>query len=55
MELPLSDIEIDPIDMVETLAESNGWDFDRVDEDQITLAIEGQWSTYSITLAWSAL
>ena len=48
----LSD-EIHPIDIVETLAEHHDWDFDRVGEDQIAMAVEGQWRTYSITLAWS--
>lgn len=43
-----------PIDIVETLAEDNDWEFDRVGEDQIAMAVEGQWRTYSITLAWSA-
>ncbi|AWI84431.1 diacylglyceryl transferase [Alloyangia pacifica] len=45
--------ELHPIDIVETLAETNDWDFDRVGEDQIAMAVEGQWRTYSITLAWS--
>lgn len=45
--------EIHPIDIVETLAEHHEWDFDRVGEDQIAMAVEGQWRTYSITLAWS--
>ncbi|MFQ5438463.1 MAG: YbjN domain-containing protein [Paracoccaceae bacterium] len=45
--------EIHPIDIVETLAEYNAWDFDRVADDQIAMAIEGAWRTYSITLAWS--
>ncbi|ANT60043.1 MULTISPECIES: YbjN domain-containing protein [Roseobacteraceae] len=45
--------ELHPIDIVETLAEHNEWDFDRVAEDQIAMAVEGQWRTYSITLAWS--
>lgn len=45
--------EIHPIDIVETLAEHHDWDFDRVGEDQIAMAVEGQWRTYSITLAWS--
>jgi len=45
--------EIHPIDIVETLAERHAWDFDRVTDDQIAMAIEGQWRTYSITLAWS--
>ncbi len=43
-----------PIDIVETLAEHHAWEFDRVGDDQIAMAVEGQWRTYSITLAWSA-
>lgn len=42
-----------PIDIVETMAEDHDWDFDRVGENQIAMAVEGQWRTYSITLAWS--
>lgn len=50
----LSTEDLHPIDIVETLAESHDWDFDRVTDDQIAMAVEGQWRTYSITLAWSA-
>jgi hypothetical protein len=46
--------DLHPIDIVETLAEHHAWDFDRVGDDQIAMAVEGQWRTYSITLAWSA-
>ncbi len=46
--------DLHPIDIVETLAESHDWDFDRVTDDQIAMAVEGQWRTYSLTLAWSA-
>ena len=46
--------ELHPIDIVETLAEHHAWDFDRIGEDQIAMAVEGQWRTYSVTLAWSA-
>ncbi|MCR9085121.1 MAG: YbjN domain-containing protein [Rhodobacteraceae bacterium] len=45
--------EIHPIDIVESLAEHYDWEFDRVGDDQIAMAVEGQWKTYSITLAWS--
>ncbi|MDE0590264.1 YbjN domain-containing protein [Halocynthiibacter sp. C4] len=45
--------DIHPIDMVETLAQHHAWEFDRVADDQIAMAVEGQWRTYSITLAWS--
>ena len=45
--------EIHPIDIVETVATHHDWDFDRLAEDQIAMAVEGQWRTYLITLAWS--
>jgi len=45
--------ELHPIDIVETLAEERSWDFDRIAPDQIAMAIEGSWRTYSVTLAWS--
>ncbi|SIS67397.1 hypothetical protein SAMN05421759_102259 [Roseivivax lentus] len=45
--------DLHPIDIVEHLAEHHDWDFDRIGEDQIAMAVEGQWRTYSITLAWS--
>ncbi|ETX30156.1 YbjN domain-containing protein [Roseivivax isoporae] len=45
--------DIHPIDIVEHLASHNEWDFDRIGDDQIAMAVEGQWRTYSITLAWS--
>jgi hypothetical protein len=43
-----------PIDLVQTLATDHEWDFDRIHDDQIAMAVEGQWRTYSVTLAWSA-
>lgn len=46
--------EIHPIDVVEHIAEHREWEFDRVADDQISMVVEGQWRTYSITLAWSA-
>ena len=45
--------EIHPIDIVEHLAELHEWEFDRIEENQIAMAVQGQWRTYSITLAWS--
>ena len=45
--------DLHPIDIVESLAAHHDWDFDRIAEDQIAMAVEGQWRTYSITLAWS--
>lgn len=45
--------DLDPIDLVETLAEHREWDFDRVAENQIAMTVEGQWRTYALSLAWS--
>lgn len=51
-DLLLSD-DVHPIDVVETLASHHEWDFDRLTDDQIAMSVEGQWRTYSLTLAWS--
>ena len=45
--------DIHPIDIVETVAVHYEWDFDRLAEDQIAMVVEGQWRSYSLTLAWS--
>lgn len=41
------------IDLVEDFADSQDWQFDRVSDDQIAVAAEGLWRSYSLTLAWS--
>ncbi|MEM0935541.1 MAG: YbjN domain-containing protein [Pseudomonadota bacterium] len=46
--------DLHPIDIVEELAEHHAWEFDRIGDDQIAMSVEGQWRTYSITLAWSS-
>lgn len=45
--------DLHPIDIVQHIAQDHDWDFDRIADDQIAMAVEGQWRTYSITLAWS--
>lgn len=52
MSIP-DDLDLHPIDMAETLAENRGWEFNRVTDDQIAMAVEGQWRTYSLTMAWN--
>lgn len=49
-----ADDDLHPIDIVENIASHHAWEFDRVADDQIAMAVEGQWRTYSVTLAWSA-
>jgi hypothetical protein len=48
------DDDIHPIDIVENLASHRDWEFDRIGDDQIAMAVEAQWRTYSLTLAWSS-
>lgn len=43
--------DVHPIDIAETIASYQEWDFDRIGQDQIAMAVEGQWRTYSVTLA----
>ena len=47
--------DLHPIDLVETVAERHDWAFDRIDDDQIAMVVEGRWRSYSVTLAWSAI
>lgn len=49
----LPEADLHPIDIVETMAEQAEWEFDRVGEDQIAVAVEGAWRTYSLSLIWS--
>lgn len=39
----LTSDDLHPIDIVETLAAHHDWEFDRVTDDQIAMAVEGQW------------
>ena len=45
--------DLHPIDIVEHIAEHYEWEFDRIADDQIAMAVQGQWKSYSVTLAWS--
>jgi hypothetical protein len=43
-----------PVDTIERLAAHNQWDFDRDDEDEISIAVEGSWTDYNIAFTWLA-
>ncbi len=45
--------EVDPIDIVEDLAEFHDWEVDRIADNQIAMSVQGQWRAYSLTLAWA--
>jgi len=42
---------LDPIDRIENLAYQKQWNCDRLADNQIAMAVDGQWRTYSITVA----
>ncbi len=41
-----------PIDLVEQIANSHDWSFERAVEEELTLAVEGNWCDYHISLNW---
>jgi hypothetical protein len=41
-----------PLDVVEQLAMHNDWSFERSHDDEVTLAVAGQWSDYQLSFTW---
>lgn len=45
--------DVDPIDITQHIAEAHDWEFDRIGDDQIAIAVDGRWRSYQVTLAHS--
>jgi hypothetical protein len=43
-----------PVDVVEQLAATNDWSFDRDDEDEICISVAGRWADYHVAFTWLA-
>ena len=43
---------INPVELVEQVAASNGWSCDRAGEDELTLVVAGTWTDYHVSLNW---
>lgn len=41
-----------PVDVVERLAALNDWSFDREDEDEISISVDGGWASYHVAFTW---
>lgn len=41
-----------PVDMVERVASSKQWTFERADEDEISISVAGGWSDYHVNFTW---
>ena len=54
--MSLMDIEIvpvgNPVDLIEQIAASHDWSFDRSGDDEITVSVAGSWCDYNISLSW---
>ena len=41
-----------PLEVVERVASSNGWSFERAGEDEITILAAGKWTDYQVSYTW---
>src|SRR5206468_8511977 len=41
-----------PLDVVERMAATNDWSFERAGEDEITIVVRGKWSDYQVSYTW---
>ena len=51
--LILEDVRAEhPVDVVEQIAANHAWSFDREDEDEISIAVEGKSADYHVAFTW---
>jgi hypothetical protein len=43
---------VNPLEVVERVAASNDWSFERAGEDEITILVRGKWSDYQVSFTW---
>src|SRR5437868_9227497 len=41
-----------PLEVVERVAATNGWSFERAGEDEITILASGKWTDYQVSYTW---
>ncbi|MCK9914520.1 YbjN domain-containing protein [Microbacteriaceae bacterium K1510] len=46
------DSPINPLDVVERLANGNDWSFERLGDDEITILVTGKWTDYQLSYTW---
>jgi hypothetical protein len=55
---PMSLLEIEdvrgshPVDVIEHVAHSNDWSFERSSDDEIAITVVGHWTEYSVSFSW---
>ena len=54
--MSLMEIELErqthPVDMIEVVAATNDWAFERSGEDEIAMTVEGRWTDYHVSFSW---
>src|SRR5690606_20035881 len=41
-----------PVDVIEHVAHSNDWTFERTGEDEIAISVAGGWTDYHVSFSW---
>ena len=41
-----------PVDTIEYVADSNDWTFERLADDEISMAVGGKWTDYQVSFSW---
>jgi len=41
-----------PLEVIEHMATSNQWSFERAGEDEITIVVRGKWTDYQVSFTW---
>jgi len=44
--------EIHPVDVIEQVANSNDWSFERSGDDEISITVTGLWTEYEVSFSW---
>src|SRR5690606_38580221 len=46
------DRTVHPVDIIEHIASINDWNFERQDDDEISISVRGAWSDYHVSFNW---
>ena len=44
--------DLHPVDVIEHVAHSNDWSFERTGEDEIAISVAGNWADYHVSFSW---
>jgi len=50
--IEITDHRGNPLEVVERLASTNDWSFERAGEDEITILVRGKWTDYQVSFTW---